>query len=141
MKLTRKNASKLYDGLCALLGIDSLFIDHNSVLHASNNDTDNDEDEEHILYSLPGEAYIELYDSKIWKDYDSQLEWSINYVISIDSFAYHMRCDPDDVKYQVMKAVLHEFDADDGCLMIEVAGKRYTINNLEELKVKADLKT
>ena len=141
MKLTRKNASKLYDGLCALLDIDSLFIDHNSILHASNDDADNDEDEEHILYSLPGNYYIELYDSKIWKDYDSQLEWSINYVISIDSFAYHMRCDPDDVKYQVMKAVLHGFDADDGCLMIEVADKRYTINNLEELKVKADLKT
>lgn len=52
-----------------------------------------------------------------------------------------MRCDPDDVKYQVMKAVLHWFDADDGGLMIEVAGKKYTINNLEELKVKADLKT
>ena len=43
MKLTRKNAPKLYDGLCALLGIDSLFIDHNSALHASNDDTDNDE--------------------------------------------------------------------------------------------------
>ena len=141
MKLTRKNASKLYDGLCALLDIDSLFIDHNSILHASNDDADNDEDEEHILYSLPGNYYIELYDSKIWKDYDSQLEWSINYVISIDSFAYHMRCDPDDVKYQVMKAVLHGFNADDGCLMIEVSDKRYTINNLEELKVKADLKT
>lgn len=141
MKLTRKNASKLYDGLCALLGIDSLFIDHNGVLHASNDDIDGDEDEEHILYSLPGNYCIELYDSKIWKDYDSQLEWSINYVISIDSFAYHMRCDPDDVKYQVMKAVLHGFNADDGCLMIEVSDKRYTINNLEELKVKADLRT
>lgn len=114
MKLTRKNASKLYDGLCALLGIDSLFIDHNSILHASNDDTDNDEDEEHVLYSLPSNYYIELYDSKIWKDYDSQLEWSINDLISIDNFAYHMRCDPDDVKYQVMKAVLHLFDADDG---------------------------
>lgn len=74
MKLTRKNASKLYDGLCALLGIDSLFIDHNSVLHANNDDADNDEDEEHILYCLPSNYYIELYDSKIWKDYDSQLE-------------------------------------------------------------------
>ena len=141
MKLTRKNASKLYDGLCALLGTDSLFIDSNSVLNASNDDIDNDEDENHILYSLPSESYIELYDSKIWKDYDSQLEWTINCIISIDSFAYHMRCDPDDVKYQVMKAVLYWFDADDECLMIEVAGKKYTINNLEELKIKADLKT
>ncbi len=141
MKLTRKNASKLYDGLCALLGIDSLFIDHNSVLHASNDDIDSDEDEGYILYSLPGDEYIELYDSKIWKDYDSQFEWSINDLISVDNFAYHMRCDPDDVKYQVMKAVLYWFDADDGGLMIEVAGKRYTISNLEELKVKADLKT
>ena len=137
MKLTRENASTLYNGLCALLGIDSLFIDYNSVLHASNDD----EDDEHVLCSLLDESYIELYDSKIWKDYDSQSEWSINELISIDSFAYHMRCDPNDVKYQVMKAVLHGFDADDGCLMIEVDSKKYTINNLEELKVKADLKT
>ena len=139
MKLTRKNASKLYDGLCALLGIDSLFIDYNGILHTSNDD--DDEDEEHILYSLSSESYIELYDSKIWKEYDSQFEWSINDLISIDNFAYHMRCDPDNVKYQVMKAVLHGFNANDGCLMIEVDGKKYTINNLEELKVKADLKT
>ena len=138
MKLTRKNASKLYDGLCALLGIDSLFIDHNGILHAS----DDDEDDDHLLRYLPNDYYIELYDSKIWKDYDSQVEWSINYLIGVDSFAYHMRCDLDEVKYQVMKAVLHWFDTDnDECLMIEVAGKTYTINNLEELKVKADLKT
>ena len=141
MKLTRKNASKLYDGLCALLGIDSLFIDHNSVLHASNDFIDNDEDEEHILYSSPGEEYIELYYSKIWKDYDSQFEWSINDMISVDSFAYHMRCDPDDVKYQILKSVWQRFDSSDEHLVIEVDGKKYTINNLEELKVKADLKT
>ena len=137
MKLTRKNASKLYDGLCALLGIDSLFIDHNGVLHTSGDD----EDDDHVLRYVPNDYYIELYDSKIWKDYDSQLEWSINYLISVDSFAYHMRCDLDEVKYQVMKAVLYWLDANDEHLVIDVDSKRYTINNLEELKVKADLKT
>ena len=139
MKLTRKNASKLYDGLCALLGIDSLFIDHNSILHASDDD---DEDDDHVLRHLPNDYCIELYDSKVWKDYDSQIEWSINDLISIDSFAYHMRCDPDDVKYQVMKAVLYwRLNANDEHLVIDVNSKKYTINNLEELKVKADLKT
>ena len=137
MKLTRKNASTLYDGLCALLGIDSLFIDDNSVLHTTNDD----EEEECVLYLLPHDIMVELYESKIWKEYDNQLEWSINDLMSIDNFAYYMRCDPNEVKYQVMKAVLHGFDVDDGCLMIEVAGKKYTVNNLEELKVKADLKT
>lgn len=137
MKLTRKNASKLYDGLCALLGIDSLFIDHNGILHTS----DDDEDDDHVLRYVPNDYYIELYDSKIWKEYESQLEWCINELISIDSFAYHMRCDLNEVKYQVMKAVLYWLDVNDEHLVIDVDSKIYTINNLEELKVKADLKT
>lgn len=65
MTLTQRNASKLYDGLCALLGIDSLFIDHNGILHTN---VDNKNDDELLVYSLPTLSVVELSDSKIWKE-------------------------------------------------------------------------
>ena len=135
MTLTQRNASKLYDGLCALLGIDSLFIDHNGVLHTNVID-----DDELLIYSLPDLIVVELYYSKIWTEYNSQLTWSINDMISIDDFAYHMRCDPAKIKYQVLKLMIKLFNVNNKSIALITGGKKYTINNLEELKIKADLK-
>ena len=136
MTLTQRNASKLYDGLCALLGIDSLFIDHNGVLHTNVID----DDDELLIYSLPDLIVVELYYSKIWTEYNSQLTWSINDMISIDDFAYHMRCDPAKIKYQVLKLMIKLFNVNNKSIALITGGKKYTINNLEELKIKADLK-
>lgn len=139
MKLTQSNASKLYDGLCMLLGIDSLFIDYNGILHLNYTD---EEDEYIVLYSsvLPGIFIpVELYGSKIWKEYNNQIAWSISGLISVDDFAYHMRCDPNKVKYQILKIIMQS--TSNKGIMIKMDDKNYVINSLEELKIKSDLKT
>ena len=139
MTLTQRNASKLYDGLCALLGIDSLFIDHNGILHT--NVDDEDDGDELFVYSLTKLIVVELYGSKIWKEYNDQLTWGINSLISIDDFAYHMRCDPAKIKYQVLKLMLKLSSVDNKSMALTIGSKNYIINNLEELKIKADLRT
>ena len=138
MTLTQRNASKLYDGLCALLGIDSLFIDHNGILHTNVGDKD---DDDILVYSLPNPIVVELYGSKIWKEYNDQFTWGINGLISIDDFAYHMRCDPAKIKYQVLKLMLKLSNVDNKSITLTTNSKNYIINNLEELKIKADLRT
>ena len=137
MTLTQSNASKLYDGLCALLGIDSLFTDYNGILHTN----DKDDDDEFLIYSLPNLIAVELYGSKIWKEYNDQLAWGINSLISIDDFAYHMRCDSAKLKYQVLKLILNSSDVDNKSIALTTGNKNYIINDLEELKIKADLRT